>query len=104
MVYDDRSVPHIFATTEEDAIRALGYVVARDRLLQLEVQARVGAGLLTELLGAPVLALDRETRSLGLADAAERVLAAMDTAGNEYRTLTAYTDGINAWIDGLGRS
>jgi penicillin amidase len=102
VVYDDRAVPHIFAPTEADAIRALGYVVARDRLLQLEVQARVGAGRLTELLGPPVLPLDRETRSLGLADAAERVLASMDTSGSGYRTLTAYTDGINAWIDGLG--
>ena len=35
VVYDDRAVPHIFARSEEDAYRALGYVVARDRLFQL---------------------------------------------------------------------
>ena len=35
VVYDDRSVPHIFAATETDAYRALGYVVARDRLFQM---------------------------------------------------------------------
>src|SRR5688500_14357589 len=35
VVYDRRGVPHIFAATEVDAYRALGYVVARDRLFQL---------------------------------------------------------------------
>src|SRR5687768_11992466 len=29
--YDVRGVPHIFAQDEEDVMRALGYVVARDR-------------------------------------------------------------------------
>src|SRR5687767_736945 len=43
VIYDDRGVPHIFATTEADAYRALGYVVARDRLFQLELQTRAAA-------------------------------------------------------------
>ncbi|HET9725947.1 MAG TPA: penicillin acylase family protein, partial [Gemmatimonadales bacterium] len=51
VVYDDRAVPHIFASTELDATRALGYVTARDRLFQLDLQARAGGGTLTELLG-----------------------------------------------------
>src|SRR4051794_26891117 len=38
VVYDDRHVPHIFAATEADAYRALGWVVARDRLFQMFVQ------------------------------------------------------------------
>ena len=37
VVYDERAVPHIFARTEDDAYRALGYVVARDRLFQLYI-------------------------------------------------------------------
>ncbi|HXH27508.1 MAG TPA: penicillin acylase family protein, partial [Candidatus Polarisedimenticolia bacterium] len=49
--YDDHAVPHIFAHSELDAVRALGYVVARDRLFQLELQARAGAGRLSELVG-----------------------------------------------------
>src|SRR5574338_63534 len=31
VVYDDRAVPHVFAASELDAWRALGYVTARDR-------------------------------------------------------------------------
>ena len=45
--YDRRGVPHIFAATEADAIRALGFVVARDRLFQLEAQTRAASGRLT---------------------------------------------------------
>jgi penicillin G amidase len=75
--YDSRAVPHIFATSEDDAYRALGYVVARDRLFQIELQGRSGAGTLTELVGAAALPLDRETRALGLPGAAERAFAAL---------------------------
>ncbi len=52
IVYDDRGVPHIFAGREEDAYRALGYVVARDRLLQLYVQTLGASGRVTEVRAA----------------------------------------------------
>lgn len=100
--YDSRGVPHIFATGEADAWRALGYVVARDRLFQLELQARAGAGTLTALVGPRALPLDRETRELGLPRAAEHKLAALDTASEGWQSVVAYTDGVNAWIDRLG--
>src|SRR5215217_194793 len=77
IVYDDRAVPHIFAATEPDAWRGLGYVTARDRLFQLDLQARAGGGTLTELLGTGALAVDQATRALGMGRAAERILAAM---------------------------
>src|SRR5262245_3663300 len=48
VVFDSRGVPHIFASSEEDAYRALGYVVARDRLFQMELQTRATAGRLSE--------------------------------------------------------
>ena len=81
VVYDDRNVPHIFATTEDDAYRALGYVVARDRLFQMYVQTLAATGRLSELAGARALPLDRETRGLGLPRSAQRKMAASgDTA------------------------
>ncbi len=98
--YDLRLVPHIFATTDEDAARAMGYVVARDRLFQLELQARAGGGTLTELVGAVALPADVETRELGLTRTAERNYALYrdSTAG---RLAVAYAQGVNAFIDGL---
>ena len=51
VLYDVRAVPHIFAAREEDAYRALGWVVARDRLFQLYVQTLAASGRRTELGG-----------------------------------------------------
>jgi penicillin amidase len=101
VLYDARAVPHIFARTEHDAYYALGLVVARDRLLQLELQSRAGSGRLTELAGPTALPLDRETRHLGLPRAARRALAAVDTTSATYGFIQAYADGVNAWIDHL---
>ncbi len=99
--YDDRGVPHVFATTELDAYRALGYVVARDRLFQLDLQTHAASGRLTEWVGARALPLDRRTRDLGMPRAAEQKLAAMDTSGIAWRVMQAFSDGVNAYIDRL---
>ncbi|HEY5218772.1 MAG TPA: penicillin acylase family protein, partial [Gemmatimonadaceae bacterium] len=99
--YDDRGVPHIFATTEPDAYRALGYVVARDRLFQLDLQTHAASGRLTEWAGAAALPLDRQTRDLGMPRAAEQRLAAMDTTSEAWHGLQAFSDGVNAYINSL---
>lgn len=99
--YDQRGVPHIFAATEDDLFRGMGYAVARDRLFQLEVQARAGAGTLTELVGAIAAPADSEPRHLGLARAAERTWASLPAGSMTRRFAEAYAAGINAWVDGL---
>lgn len=100
--YDLRGVPHIFAASETDAIRALGYVVARDRLLQMELQWRAGAGRLTEFLGRALLPVDRESRELGIADAADARIVSLPPDSRDRRLLEAFADGVNAWIGQLG--
>ena len=101
IVFDDRGVPHIFAASELDAYRALGYVVARDRLFQMETQTRAAAGTLTEWAGDRLLETDREARQLGLGWSAERKFAAYDTASASYRALVAYAEGVNSWIGSM---
>ena len=98
VVYDERAVPHIFATTEEDAYRGLGYVVARDRLFQLYLQTLAATGRLTEIAGARALPLDREMRGLGLPRAAERAFAAAGDTAAFMKLMTAYADGVNAYV------
>jgi penicillin amidase len=100
--YDDRGVPHVFAASELDLVRALGYVVARDRLVQLELQWRAGAGRLTELLGPALLPADRASRALGLADAADRRFRSLGPDSPGRLLLDAFADGVNAFISGLG--
>lgn len=101
VLFDDRAVPHIFAANQLDALRALGYVTARDRLFQLDLQARAGGGTLTELLGARALDLDREARGLGMARAAEHLTETLPDTGAERAALSAYAEGVNAYVDGM---
>ncbi|HVF41316.1 MAG TPA: penicillin acylase family protein [Gemmatimonadaceae bacterium] len=98
VVIDDRGVPHIFALSENDAYRALGYVVARDRLFQMEAQTRAASGRLTEWAGKRALEADRDSRSLGLVWGAERKMKGYDKSSPGYQAMLAYADGVNAWI------
>ena len=99
ILYDERGVPHVFAALELDAYRALGFVVARDRLFQLEIQTLAASGRLTEIAGPPALALDQEMRRLGLPRAAERKLAALGASSPERQALEAFAQGVNAFVD-----
>jgi penicillin amidase len=103
VLFDDRGVPHIFATTSDDAVRALGFVVARDRLFQMEMNWRSTAGRISELVGDAALGFDRRMRRLGLARSAERSYVQMDPNSPVVREAIAYAEGVNAFIDGLDR-
>lgn len=102
--FDDRGVPHIFAKTEVDAARALGWVHARDRLFQMELTARKVAGTLSEVAGPPVLALDRQSRERGLAQAAEAKWAALPQESPTRAVIVAYVEGINQWVRDAGEA
>lgn len=47
--HDTYGVPHIYGKTETDVYRALGYLVAQERLFQMEMIRRVSSGRLSEL-------------------------------------------------------
>lgn len=99
--YDTWGVPHIDATTEPDAYRALGYLHAQDRLFQMDVLRRIGGGRLSELFGQESFATDRFFRTLGISRYArqyeERMLERKDEP--HVRLMLAYQDGINQYID-----
>ena len=100
-VIDDRGVPHIYAGNELDAYRALGFLVARDRLFQLEVQTRAAAGTLTELVGPRALEVDRDARRLGFGRLVEQSMRQADTASAAFQSVRAYAEGVNAWVDAM---
>ena len=101
VLIDDRGVPHVFASNDDDAWRALGFVVARDRLFQMEAQTRAASGRLTEWAGERALETDRESRALGLAWGAEKKAAAYDRSSPAWLAMQAYADGVNAWITSM---
>src|SRR4051812_8773851 len=49
IVRDKYGRPHLYATSVNDAMRAEGYLVARDRAIELEFFRRVSEGRLAEL-------------------------------------------------------
>ena len=57
--FDSFAVPHVFAGSDEDAWRSVGYLQARDRLWQMELYRRAASGRLSELLGDATIAVDQ---------------------------------------------
>jgi penicillin amidase len=102
---DERGVPHIRAGSERDATIALGYVVARDRLFEMEFIWRVATGRLAELLGPAALDQDRYFRDIGMVQAVRRNTEHLMADSSRVRSHTEwYVLGANAWIDRLSRS
>lgn len=101
IVWDARRVPHIFARNDHDLYFAQGYVVARDRLWQMEFQALYAAGRLAEVFGPAALDTDRLQRRLGMVWAAEKAARAMAEDPVIRDVVQAYADGVNAYIAGL---
>ncbi|MBM3289233.1 MAG: penicillin acylase family protein, partial [Candidatus Hydrogenedentes bacterium] len=64
--FDEYGIPHIFAAKWTDACRALGYLHASDRMMQMEITRRRASGTLAELMGKDALADDILVRQLGL--------------------------------------
>ncbi len=93
---DAEGVPHIRAQREAEAQYALGFVHAQDRLWQMEVNRRVAAGRLAEILGAPALDADRFLRTLGVRRAAEAQWKNLDAPTRAL--YTAYAAGVNAYL------
>ncbi len=99
--YDNRRVPHVFAGNLHDLAFAQGFLLAKNRLWQMDFQYRAAAGKLSEILGEKTLNYDRFRRRIGMDYAAENALKGM-LADSVTKMLTiAYCDGINAWIERL---
>ncbi|MEO8273538.1 MAG: penicillin acylase family protein [Chloroflexota bacterium] len=94
---DRAGIIQITADDRHDLFVAQGYVHAQERMWQMEISRRIGAGRLAELFGKSQLETDTYIRTLGWRVAAERDLAAMSP--ESIAILQAYADGINAWID-----
>jgi len=97
IVTDRYGVPHVYAASVNDAYLALGYLHAKDRFWQMDLNRRVGSGRLAELLGEQALSQDRFFRVLGLQRAADANWRQLDQATRT--ALQAYADGVNAYLD-----
>jgi penicillin amidase len=101
---DDRLVPHVFAENESDVYFVQGYLHARFRLWQMELQTHAAAGRASEIVGNIALKHDREFRRLGMVYAAEASLKEMESDPVTKSSCDNYTAGVNAYIATLTES
>ena len=97
IVRDREGIPHIFAGSAEDAYFGLGFAHAQDRLWQMEMNRRLGAGRLSELAGELTLGIDKFMRVLSVYRYAERSYAKLGP--DSQRILDSYADGVNAFLE-----
>ncbi|NMM43975.1 penicillin acylase family protein [Rhodospirillaceae bacterium KN72] len=94
--FSAEGIPTIMADTMADAYRALGYLHAAERLWQMEMTRRIGAGRMSEILGSPMVDIDRLMRELGIYRDAQAQVDRLPP--EELAAFTAYADGVNAYL------
>jgi penicillin amidase len=101
---DDRLVPHIFADNDEDLYFLQGYIHAKFRLFQMDLQTKAAEGRASEIAGAKAVNYDKEQRRQGMRFAAENSLKEMEKDPASLALFTAYTKGVNAYVHSLKES
>lgn len=99
--FDDRLVPHIYATSDEDLYYVQGYIHAYFRLWQMDMQTRAAAGRVSEVIGEKGLKFDRTQRRKGMVYGAQNSLKVMEADPRTLSMLNAYTSGVNDLINSL---
>ena len=93
---DKWGVPHIRAASVEDLAEAQGYVMAQDRLWQMDLLRRAARGQLSEVLGPATLKIDKDFRLLNFSRAADRDMGMMQP--DVRKVLEAYARGVNLYV------
>ena len=98
VIRDEWGVPHIYAQNDDDLFFAQGYVMAQDRLWQMEMWRRWREGRLAEIFGPEAIDYDRRTRLTmfrGPWDETEWTSYHPDA----HRLFTAHANGVNAYVE-----
>ena len=93
---DSLGIPHIYAQNEEDLYRTVGYVMAQDRLWQMDLLRRITTGRLSEVLDPGLVETDQLFRALDFTSKSVRVIEQTDPEILRY--MEAFTEGINQFI------
>jgi penicillin amidase len=96
--FDANGVPHVQAESERALYFAVGYLQARDRLFQMDLQRRLAGGNLSGAFGERALQSDRFRRRMGFTDAARATWAGLQGTEAE-PAVRAYTAGVNRYVE-----
>ncbi len=97
--FDGYGVPHIFAQSDNDLYVAQGYITARERMFQMDLNRRAGRGELSVLLGEATVDADKFLKTVGFYRLARAEYLKLP---QPYKDIVlAYTEGVNAYIRGV---
>ncbi len=96
VIRDEYGINHIYAQNQRDLFFAQGYCAAKDRLFQFEIWRRQATGTVAELLGERELQRDIGTRLFKYRGDMIEEMNYYHEDGEEI--ITAYVDGVNAYI------
>ncbi len=94
---DSLAIPHIYAKNEADLYRTVGFVMAQDRMWQMDLLRRVTQGRLAEIFGADLVNTDLFLRALRIPEKSEMMVD--DITAEQRAALEAYSDGVNQYIE-----
>ena len=94
---DQYGIPTIKGDSELDVVFVQGYLHARDRFFQMDLNRKTGAGRVSELVGAAALSSDVQLRTFGFARAATKTWTALDADTKGW--LQAYANGVNTYLN-----
>jgi penicillin amidase len=97
IIKDQYAIPHIEAANRRDAIVALGWTHASERMWQMEVLRMAAQGRLAEMFGEKAVASDRFLKTLDLAGSAKASTLVLRKDTRDF--LEAYSEGVNQWIN-----
>ncbi len=96
VIRDGKGVPGIVGEREEDVALVLGYVMAQDRLWQMDCLRRAAQGRLSETLGRDYLEADHLMRTVGVPRSA--TLDAARLGPRETVWLDRFIEGVNTFM------
>nr|P07941.1 RecName: Full=Penicillin G acylase; AltName: Full=Penicillin G amidase; AltName: Full=Penicillin amidohydrolase; Contains: RecName: Full=Penicillin G acylase subunit alpha; Contains: RecName: Full=Penicillin G acylase subunit beta; Flags: Precursor [Kluyvera cryocrescens]AAA25047.1 penicillin acylase prepropeptide (EC 3.5.1.11) [Kluyvera cryocrescens] len=102
IVRDEYGMPHIYADDTYRLFYGYGYVVAQDRLFQMEMARRSTQGTVSEVLGKAFVSFDKDIRQNYWPDSIRAQIASL--SAEDKSILQGYADGMNAWIDKVNAS
>ncbi len=93
---DSFAIPHIIAGNESDLYRTVGFVMAQDRMWQMDILRRATMGRLSEIFGSDLVDTDLLMRALRITSKSEKILKEADP--RIMAALVAFSEGVNLYI------
>ncbi|MCB1167308.1 MAG: penicillin acylase family protein [Leptospiraceae bacterium] len=94
---DSYGMPHIHAANEHDAYLALGYVMAQDRMFQMDLFRRAANGRLSEVLGESTVRTDMLFRAITAPRPPDDIYSSQPAEIKA--ALIAFSEGVNLALE-----